>query len=91
MAHFDTAIRAFEEVQSRFQVARTRLLMAEAAVHGQQQHEDVARHLGAALGIFAALRVAKYVARTERLAARLGVVPADARDVLDPDIRPVGD
>jgi len=91
MAHFDTAIRAFEEVQARFQVARTRLLMAEAAVHGQQRHEDVARHLGAAIRIFTALRVAKYVARTERLAARLGVVPADARDVLDPDVRPVGD
>jgi len=76
LVHLDQASDAFEEVQAYFQVARTRLLMAEAA-HRQSRFEDVARHLGAALQIFRMLDVSKYAARTERLAARLGVVPAD--------------
>jgi len=81
LTHLATATRAFEDVQAYFQVARTRLLMAEAA-HRQHRVDDVARSLGAGFEIFKTLRLANHVARTERLAARLGVVPAEARDLV---------
>src|SRR5262249_38712187 len=81
LAHLETARCAFESVQAYFQAARTRLLIAEAS-HRQNRLDDVAQQLGAALETFTTLRVAKYAARTERLAARLGVVPSRIRDVV---------
>ena len=58
---------------ARYDVARTRLNIAHLT-HQQGDREATTGHLDAALQLFTALRIPRYVERTKRLAEELHIV-----------------
>ncbi|MBI3454406.1 MAG: sigma 54-interacting transcriptional regulator [Candidatus Rokubacteria bacterium] len=68
------ALRIFGEIEARYDAARTHLDLA-AVAHARGQPDLVTHHLGEAHGIFRALRVPRYVERTEELAKEFAVSP----------------
>jgi len=70
--HLTEALQTLESIQARFEVGRTRLFLASLA-HAQGRGDAAAVHLKEARSLFMALRVPKYVERTDRLAQELGV------------------
>src|SRR5262245_50277373 len=73
--HLETALDLFASVDTRFQVARLQLLLAEVC-HVAGDTAVAAERLQTALETFRRLRVPRYVARAEQLAVALGVVVA---------------
>jgi tetratricopeptide (TPR) repeat protein len=69
------AVQSFRSIEARFEVARTCMALAELA-HRRGEQDATATHLAAAHRIFTGLRVPRHAARTEALAARLGVQTA---------------
>src|SRR5262245_9605432 len=72
-AHFESALEVFASVDTRFQVARMRLLLAELC-QASGDKEAAPAHALAALETFRRLRVPRYVERAERMAGALGFV-----------------
>jgi tetratricopeptide (TPR) repeat protein len=70
--HLTEALRTLESIQERFELGRTHLDLA-SLVHAQGRGEAVVPHLKEARSLFMALRIPKYVERSERLAGELGV------------------
>ncbi|MBI3127451.1 MAG: AAA family ATPase [Candidatus Tectomicrobia bacterium] len=70
--HLQEALRTFAAICSRFEQGRTHLDLA-ALAHAQGKRETVAVHLKEARSLFMALRIPKYVERTEVLARELGL------------------
>ncbi|MBI3025454.1 MAG: hypothetical protein HYY66_07255, partial [Candidatus Tectomicrobia bacterium] len=66
------ALQALDSIQARFEQGRTHLFLASLA-HAQGKREAVAAHLKEARSLFMALRIPKYVERSERLAGELGM------------------
>ncbi len=82
--YFQAALQTFTDIQARFEVARTHLLLAECA---QAQERIVATHLQAAYPLFQVLHTPVYIKRTEALARRCGIAldaPETALRVLEP-------
>lgn len=71
-AHFHQARETFASIGARFELARTYLDLAELA-HARGSAEMAAAHLSGARDLFIAMRIPKYVARSEQAAQRLGV------------------
>ena len=70
--HLETALKLFASIDTRFQVARLQLLLAEVC-HAAGDTVVAAERLQASLETFRRLRVPRYVERAEQLAATLGV------------------
>jgi DNA-binding NtrC family response regulator/tetratricopeptide (TPR) repeat protein len=71
-AEMRAALATFGESGARFEVGRTHMGLAEVA-HAAGDAPAAAEHVQAAAGVFAALGVPVYAARTAALAGRLGV------------------
>jgi len=71
-AHLREALRAFASMNARYEVARIHLDLASLA-HAQRDEPAASRELAEAHRLFHALRVPRYVERTEALATQLGV------------------
>ncbi len=69
--HLTDALQIFASINCRFEAGRTHLDLA-AVTHAQGKREAVATHLKEAHSLFRALRVPKYVERTEELAKEFG-------------------
>jgi tetratricopeptide (TPR) repeat protein len=69
--HLGDALQAFVSVQSRFEMGRTLFFLASIA-YAQGRNESAGMHLKEAHSLFTALRVPKYVERTEHLACEFG-------------------
>ena len=70
--HLREALDTFTSIQSRFEVGRTHVAVAELA-HAEGNAEAVATHLRAAHVLYTALRAPAYVERTEQLAREYGI------------------
>jgi tetratricopeptide (TPR) repeat protein len=70
--HFGEALRTFDSVLARFEVARTHLALAELA-HVEEKVGVTASHLDEAHRLFTSLRVRKYAEQTDQIARALGV------------------
>ena len=68
------ALQAFVSVHSRFEMGRTHFFLASLA-YAQGDRELAGTQLKEAHSLFMALRVPKYVERTEQLAREFGVPP----------------
>ncbi len=66
------ALETFASAGARYDLGRTHLDLATLA-HAQGNRGAVTTHLNEARRLFEALRVLKYVARTEQLAGKFGV------------------
>ena len=69
------SLELFASVDTRFQVARLQLLLAEVC-HAAGDTAVAAERLQASLETFRRLRVPRYVERAEQLAGTLGVTAA---------------
>ncbi|MFZ1061683.1 MAG: adenylate/guanylate cyclase domain-containing protein [Candidatus Rokuibacteriota bacterium] len=69
--HLREALQTFVSVHARFEMGRTHLFLASLG-HAQGDREAAASHLNEAQALFRALRVPKYVERTEQLAREFG-------------------
>jgi tetratricopeptide (TPR) repeat protein len=72
--HLKGALDTFTSIQARFEAGRTHLSLAEVA-YAQGNQAGVTTSLREAQELFRALRVWKYVARTEELARGFGAPP----------------
>ena len=72
--HLGEALQAFVSVHSRFEMGRTHFFLASLA-YAQGDRKPAGTHLKEAHSLFMALRVPKYVERTEQLACEFGVPP----------------
>jgi tetratricopeptide (TPR) repeat protein len=72
--HLGEALQAFISVHSRFEMGRTYFFLASVA-HDQGEREHAGTHLKEAHSLFMALRVPKYVERTEQLAREFDFSP----------------
>jgi DNA-binding SARP family transcriptional activator len=72
LEHLGRALELFASVDTRFQVARMRLLLAEVR-HAAGDAETASSHLQAALETFRRLRVPRFVERAEGVAAAIGI------------------
>ncbi|MBI2466702.1 MAG: AAA family ATPase [Candidatus Rokubacteria bacterium] len=70
--HLQEALRTLSAIGSRFELGRTHLDLASLA-HAQGDREAAVSHLNEAHALFRALRVPKYVERTEQLAKELAL------------------
>ncbi len=70
-SHLKGALGTFDSIEARHDAARTHLDLATLA-HAQADKDAVTRHLGKAHHLFMALRVPKYVERSEQLAREFG-------------------
>jgi hypothetical protein len=77
-ASLGDALATFTSVEARFEVARTRLDLADLAAAGGDPARAAA-HLDAARALFTALGAPLYAERAEAAAARLASVPRPAR------------
>ncbi len=66
------ALDAFTAMESRGEVGRTHLLLAQLA-RAKQEHEQAFTHLATAHATFSALRAAAHLRQTEKVAASFGV------------------
>jgi len=73
--HLESALDLFASVDTRFQVARMRLMLADLC-HAAGDKETATGHVQAALETFRRLRVPLYVERAESMSATLGVAPS---------------
>ncbi|MFQ5899760.1 MAG: sigma 54-interacting transcriptional regulator, partial [Candidatus Methylomirabilia bacterium] len=71
-SHFNQALQTFASTQSRYELGRTRMELALLA-RARGNQEAAATHLREAHQLFTALRIPKYVERTEQLAKDFGV------------------
>lgn len=71
--HLAHALEVFASIDYRFQVARTRLLLAEVNERRGNRATGLA-HVQEAYGMFKLLRVSKYVERAEKVAMKFGAV-----------------
>jgi tetratricopeptide (TPR) repeat protein len=69
--HLREALRTLSAIGARFEVGRTHLDLASLA-RAQGNREAVPSHLDEARALFRALRVPKYVERTQQLAREFG-------------------
>jgi tetratricopeptide (TPR) repeat protein len=69
--HLGDALQAFISVHSRFEMGRTHFFLASIA-YAQGRNESAGIHLKEARSLFTALRVPKYVERTDQLAREFG-------------------
>jgi class 3 adenylate cyclase/tetratricopeptide (TPR) repeat protein len=76
--HLGEALQAFASVHSRFEMGRTHFFLASLA-YAQGDREPAGTHLKEAHSLFVALRVPKYVERTEQLAREFSVPPITQR------------
>ncbi len=72
--HLGDALQAFATVHSRFEMGRTHFFLASRA-HALRESETAGMHLKEAYSLFTALRVPKYIERTEHLARKFGFPP----------------
>ncbi|MGH7412226.1 MAG: sigma 54-interacting transcriptional regulator [Candidatus Methylomirabilis sp.] len=75
-AHLNEALRTFDSMQARYDLARTHLDLA-ALAHAQGDQERASVHVRQAYSLFRGLRVPKYVERAEQLAQGFGVSLSD--------------
>jgi hypothetical protein len=71
--HLQNALEAFTAIEGRWEMGRTRLALVRLA-EAQKNRRALEEHLSAAWSLFRALELSRYVDRTERLAAQLGVM-----------------
>jgi class 3 adenylate cyclase/tetratricopeptide (TPR) repeat protein len=76
--HLGEALQAFASVHSRFEMGRTHFFLASLA-YALGDREPAGTHLKEAHSLFVALRVPKYVERTEQLAREFSVPPITQR------------
>ena len=69
--HLQEAVRTLSEIGARFELGRTHLDLASIA-RANGTDDALKSHLRKAHALFTALRVPKYVERTEQLARELG-------------------
>ena len=69
--HLAEALQSFVSIRARFEIGRIHLFLASLS-HAQGNCEAVASHLKEAHALFRALRVPKYVERSEQLAREFG-------------------
>jgi tetratricopeptide (TPR) repeat protein len=69
--HLAEALQSFVSIRARFEIGRIHLFLASLS-HAQGNCEAVASHLKEAHALFRALRVPKYVQRSEQLAREFG-------------------
>jgi class 3 adenylate cyclase/tetratricopeptide (TPR) repeat protein len=69
--HLAEALQSFVSIRARFEIGRIHLFLASLS-HAQGNCEAVASHLNEAHALFRALRVPKYVERSEQLAREFG-------------------
>ena len=81
--HVDKALQIVTTIGSRYWIART-LLDSASVARAQNDLVAAASSLRAARALFAAMRVPRYVERTEQLLRELGV-SLDEQAVSDPD------
>jgi len=74
------ALETFTAIQSRFETGRTHLALAELA-HAQGNREAATAHANNAYALFMALKIPRYVERTQQFASQCGLVLSNA-DIL---------
>jgi tetratricopeptide (TPR) repeat protein len=72
--HLGEALQAFANVHSRFEMGRTHFFLASLA-YALRESETAGMHLKEAHSLFTALRVPKYIERTEHVARKFGFPP----------------
>jgi tetratricopeptide (TPR) repeat protein len=73
-SHLGDALQAFSTVHSRFEMGRTHFFLASVA-YALREREPAGAHLKEAHSLFTALRVPKYIERTEQLAREFAFPP----------------
>jgi class 3 adenylate cyclase len=80
--HYMAALQTFTSTQGRFEVGRTHLALAELA-HAQGNRDAATAHVNNARALFMALKISRYVERTQQFASACGLVLSNA-DPLPP-------
>jgi class 3 adenylate cyclase/tetratricopeptide (TPR) repeat protein len=80
--HYMAALQTFTSTQGRFEVGRTHLALAELA-HAQGNRDAATAHAHNARALFMALKISRYVERTQQFASACGLGLSNA-DPLPP-------